>query len=77
MKILEHDGVDGLIDLPTIGHSIANLIEQYLRFGRIPMLDRLRGEETIERLFATLPSIGPQLSHRIHEELQIETLPEL
>ncbi|WP_442510612.1 helix-hairpin-helix domain-containing protein [Novipirellula sp. SH528] len=76
-NILLHDGVVGLIDLPTIGHSIANLIEQYLRLGRIPLLDRLRGEETAERLFATLPSIGPELAHRIHEELEIETLLEL
>jgi Helix-hairpin-helix domain len=75
--ILQQDGIDGLIDLPTIGHSIANLIEQYLRLGRIPLLDRLRGEETVERMFATLPGIGPELSHRIHEHLEIETLPEL
>ncbi len=75
--ILEQDGIVGLIDLPTIGNSIANLIEQYIRLGRIPLLDRLRGEEVTERLFATLPSIGPQLSHRIHENLEIETLPEL
>jgi hypothetical protein len=76
-RILEQEGIVGLIDLPTIGNSIANLIEQYIRLGRIPLLDRLRGEEVTERLFATLPSIGPELSHRIHEHLQIETLPEL
>ncbi|GAA4472928.1 helix-hairpin-helix domain-containing protein [Novipirellula rosea] len=76
-NIMLHEGVMGLIDLPTIGHSIANLIEQYLRLGRIPLLDRLRGDETAERLFATLPSIGPELAHRIHEELEIETLLEL
>ncbi|EMI18071.1 DNA polymerase family X protein [Rhodopirellula maiorica SM1] len=76
-NIMLHDGVVGLIELPTIGHSIANLIEQYLRLGRIPLLDRLRGEETAERLFATLPSIGSELAHRIHEELEIETLLEL
>lgn len=75
--IFEHDGLAGLIDLPTIGHSIANLIEQFLRSGRILLLDRLRGEESAERAFSTLPSIGPELSHRIHEQLQIETLPEL
>ena len=75
--IFEQEGLRGLIDLPTIGQSIANLIEQYLRLGCMPLLDRLRGEETTERLFASLPSIGPQLSHRIHDHLGIETLPEL
>jgi DNA polymerase/3'-5' exonuclease PolX len=76
-EIHKHSEIEGLIDLPTNGYSIANLIEQYLRLGSIPLLDRLRGEETSERMFATLPSIGKQLSHRIHEQLEIETLPEL
>ena len=75
--ILDHEGVEGLIALPTIGRSIANVIEQYLRMGRIPLLDRLRGDDTAERIFATIPGLGPELSRRIHEELEIETLPEL
>jgi hypothetical protein len=76
-EVLEREGIEGLIALPTIGRSIANLIEQYLHLGRIPLLDRLRGEDTPERLFATLPSLGPELSRRIHEDLEIETLSEL
>lgn len=35
--------VEGLVALPAIGTSIANLIEQKLRLGRMPLLDRLRG----------------------------------
>lgn len=76
-EVLQREGIEGLIALPTIGRSIANLIEQYLRLGRIPLLDRLRGEDAPERLFATLPSLGPELSRRIHEDLEIETLSEL
>jgi hypothetical protein len=59
--ILDHDGVDGLISLPTIGTSIANLIEQDLRLGRMPLLDRLRGEASAEQAFTTLPGVGPEL----------------
>lgn len=76
-EVLARDGIEGLVALPTIGRSIAHLIEQYLRMGRMPLLDRLRGEETPERLFATLPGVGPELSRRIHEQLEIETLGEL
>jgi hypothetical protein len=76
-ETLEHDGVEGLTALPTIGVSIANLIEQHLRLGRMPLLDRLRGEASAEHYFATLPGIGPELSHRMHEYLHVETLPEL
>ncbi len=76
-EILEHDGLEGLIALPTVGTSIANLIEQQLRLGRMPLLDRLRGEASAEQYFTTLPGIGAELSHRIHEYLHVETLPEL
>lgn len=76
-EILEREGLQGLIALPTIGSSIANLIEQHLRLGRMPLLDRLRGEASAEQYFTTLPGIGPELSHRIHEYLNVETLPEL
>ena len=75
--LLEHDGVEGLIALPTIGHSIANLVESFLRLGRMPLLDRLRGEANAGTEFTTLPGIGPELSHRIYECLHVETLPEL
>lgn len=76
-EVLDAEGLPGLIELPTIGKSIANLIEQFLRMGKIPLLDRLRGDEHAERVFATLPTLGPELSRRIHETLEIETLPEL
>lgn len=76
-ETLEREGIDGLIALPTIGTSIANLIEQKLRLGRMPLLDRLRGEASAEQYFTTLPGIGPELSHRIHERLHVETLLEL
>ncbi len=75
--LLDHDGLDGLIALPTIGQSIANLIDQYIRLKRMPLLDRLCGEATAEQYFTTLPGIGPELSHRIHDHLHVETLPEL
>ncbi|WP_404309569.1 helix-hairpin-helix domain-containing protein [Neorhodopirellula lusitana] len=76
-QILKNEGVAGLVALPTIGHSIANLIESTLRTGKMPLLDRLRGQNNAEHSFATLDGIGPQLSHRIHEQLHLETLAEL
>ncbi|MCS7467482.1 helix-hairpin-helix domain-containing protein [Stieleria sp. ICT_E10.1] len=70
-------GIEGLIRIETVGQSIARLIDQYLRTGRVPLLDRLRGEATAERIFTTLPTIGPELAHRIYDALHVETLPEL
>jgi hypothetical protein len=75
--VLEEEGVAGLVALPTIGRSIATLIQQYVHSGRMPLLHHLRGDDKAERVFATLPMLGPELSRRIHEHLEIETLPEL
>ncbi len=71
------DGAEGLVAIPTIGHSIAGLIEHYFRSHRIPLLERLRGEDTAERQMASLPTVGPELARRIHQQLHIDTLPQL
>jgi len=74
---LEREGIDGLIAIPTIGVSIANLISQQLHTGHMPLLDRLRGDEIATRTLSKVPGVGEKLAHRIHEALDIETLPEL
>ena len=45
--------------------------------GKFPLLERLRGDDAAERIFATVADIGPKLAQRIHEHLGIETLWEL
>ena len=76
-KIVYREGIDGLTQLPAIGQSLAHSIVHLVQSGRLPLLDRLRGENDADRLFATVADIGPKLAHRIHEELGIETLAEL
>ncbi len=75
--ILAAEGVAGLIRLPAIGRSLAHSIDHIVRTRRLPLLERLRGEDVAERSFATVPDIGPELARRIHEQLGIETLREL
>jgi hypothetical protein len=75
--ILETQGVAGLRRLPTIGESLARSIEQLLDTGKINLLEQLRGETGPERVFATVPGIGPTFAERIHEQLHIESLQEL
>jgi hypothetical protein len=77
VDLLAADGMDGLIHLPTVGRSLAHSIEQWVRTKRLPLLERLRGDNVAEKAFATVPDIGPGLAHRIHEHLGIETLTEL
>lgn len=75
--ILNNQGLEGLKALPGIGESLARAIRQVLLTGRLEILERLRGEADPESLLASVPGIGQELARRIHEELGIETLPEL
>lgn len=72
--ILRAEGVDGLVRLPAIGRGIAAAINEIAETGRLSRLDRLRGSTQPEKLFQTVPGIGPSLAHTIHDSLDIETL---
>jgi hypothetical protein len=70
-------GLDGLKALPRVGETIARAIRELLTHGRLPMLDRLRGEADAVAVLATVPGIGRILAERLHEELGLETLADL
>ena len=70
-------GLEGLIRLKGIGRGIAAAIAEMLTTGGWRQLDRLEGELTPERLFATVPGIGPVLARRLADTLDVDTLPEL
>lgn len=73
-QIYERGGRRGLDDLPTIGTSIAGAVAEMLDTGRWTAIDRLRGTASPEKLFQTVPMIGPALAHAIHADLGIDTL---
>lgn len=75
--ILATEGIQGLMDLPGIGRSLAAAIERLVLAGRLPLLEQLRGNAASERVFTTVAGIGPELAARIHHDLGIETLAEL
>ena len=68
-QVLRNGGLDGLKQVPHVGETIARAIRELLTHGRLPMLDRLRGEADPVALLASVPGIGPVLSTRLHEEL--------
>lgn len=75
--VVSEEGVEGLQHLPGIGESLARSIRELVVTGRLPVLDRLRGETEPEKLLASVPGIGPVLAERLHHDLGIETLGEL
>ena len=72
--IFSDKGHEGLMQLPFIGRGLASSIAQIIRTGRLPQLDRLRGEADPEQLFQSVPGIGPKLAAAIHDNLHVDTL---
>ena len=72
--VLEREGIEGLIEIPSIGRGIAAAIQEIITTGRWSQLERLRGTLEPDQLFQIVPGIGPALAHRIHDELDIDTL---
>lgn len=75
--ILREEGIEGLDRLPDIGPVISRAIKSLVYTGRLPMLERLRGEMEPERLLASVPGIGRELAARLHRELDVATLEDL
>jgi hypothetical protein len=76
-ELLAREGRAGLIQLPTIGRSLAASIEEFALTGHCRTHDRLRGLMAPEDLYTRIPGIGEKLAARIHSELHIDSLEEL
>jgi hypothetical protein len=76
-QVFRERGLPGLRELPRIGESIARAIRELLVHGRLPMLDRLRGEADPVALLGSVPGVGRILAERLHDELGLETLADL
>ena len=76
-EVVHQDGVTGLMKLPGIGERLARAIYQLVVTGRLPMLERLRGDTDPVELLSSVPGIGSKTAQHIHERLGIDTLEEL
>lgn len=76
-ELIDRDGIDGLAAIPAVGGTLAATVHEIVRTGHFSSLDRLAGTLDVEGLFRSVPGIGPELAHRIHEHLHVETLEEL
>lgn len=75
--VVRDDGVAGLDGLPGIGPRIAGAIDEIVRTRGLAMLARLEGDLGPDAIFTTLPGVGPELAHRIRDELGVRTLEDL
>ena len=76
-EMVAEQGRDALEALPGIGSHLSFTIEGLVRTGEFHTVSGDDARMDIERVFASLPGIGPRLARRIHDELRMETLEEL
>ena len=75
--ILVKEGRAGLETIPGIGSHLSYTLEYLVRTGEFRTLSRAIGHIDPERIFTSLPGVGPSLARRLHDELGITNLEEL
>jgi hypothetical protein len=76
-EVFAREGLAGLEKLPAIGPVLARGVRDIVVTGRLPMLDRLRGEADPMTVLRSVPGVGPATAERLHHELGIGTLEDL
>jgi DNA polymerase (family 10) len=69
---------EGLTDIPGVGASIAEKVEEYLRTGRIAVVEerRARIPAGVRELIA-IPTLGPKKAMTLYEDLHVSSVGEL
>jgi hypothetical protein len=75
--IYRDEGWEGLKNLPGIGPRLSYSVRDLILTGRLPILERLRGETDPMKLLRTVPGIGPVTAARLHHDLGIDSLYDL
>ncbi|MEU7559459.1 DNA polymerase/3'-5' exonuclease PolX [Streptomyces eurythermus] len=69
---------DALREIPNVGRSIADKVTEYLRTGRIAVVEERRSEIPAGvRELITIPTLGPKKALRLYEDLRISSVDEL
>jgi putative hydrolase len=76
-EIFDTDGEAGLRAVTGVGERLGTALRILITTGRLPMLDRLRGETDPVELLESVPGIGPRLAERLHKEFEIDSLEDL
>lgn len=76
-ELVAAGGAAALTELPGLGEHLSRSVYQLVTTGRLPILDRLRGDTDPVEVIASVPGIGERTARRIHYTLDINTLEEL
>lgn len=76
-EIMASEGIEGLQRLPGIGEGLSRTIRDLASQGRLPILERLRGQSDPVALLSSVAGVGRVTADRLHHDLGIGTLEEL
>lgn len=77
-QLYEEKGIDGLLQIPSIGKAIATKISEFLNTGTVDYYEKLKLRYPIQiDDFLDLEGIGPKTLRRIFSKINIKTLDEL
>ncbi len=77
-EIYSKAGIDGLLQIPSVGKAIGSKIEEYVTTGKIKYLEELESKTTIKvEEFYGLEGIGPRTIKSIYDNLGIRDIPAL
>ncbi|GAU69181.1 putative family X DNA polymerase [Streptomyces sp. NBRC 110611] len=70
--------ITGLLEIPSVGRSIADKVTQYLRTGTMPAVEEVRAKipAGVRQLMA-IPTLGPRKALTLYQDLHISSVPEL
>lgn len=76
--IYDKYGVNGLLEIPSVGKAIASKIEEYLKTGKIQHLEELKAKVpiNIDELYG-IEGMGPKTIKMFYDKLQIKNLADL
>jgi DNA polymerase (family 10) len=76
--VYEKNGVDGLLEIPTIGKAIAAKIEEFIATGKVGHLEELKAKVpiNIDQLYG-IQGIGPKTIKMMYGRLRIKDLADL
>lgn len=77
LEIWREQGDQGLRTVTGVGERLATMLRTLVTTGRLPMLDRLRGEADAVALLESVPGIGRTLAERLHGQFGIDSLEDL
>ena len=76
--IFKKDGIKGLNDIPGVGESIAEKIEELLKTGKLKYLNEITKNIPVSEVeFLKIPGIGPKMAIKIAKEIKAKNIADL